>query len=198
MEFPAAGEEEEEEEAVSPSGEYLKSSKLDLTILGVLEFQNPIDDSPTLLLIDRVFLPINPRFSSIMVADETGAKKWKRVRVNLQDHVKVPVFPADMRAEYYDGCFREYLTSIAAEPLPQDRPLWEIHVVKYPTKVAAGNLVFKIHHSLGDGYSLMGALLSCLQRLDDPLMPLTFPSRKSTAVTHDGARRIHLLRRARR
>ncbi|KAL8468800.1 hypothetical protein ACS0TY_031846 [Phlomoides rotata] len=91
------------------------------------------------------------------------------------------MFPSEMSVEYYDECFTEYLSKIAMEELPQNRPLWEIHIIKYPTKNAAGNLIFKLHHSLGDGYSLMGALLSCLQRLDNPLLPLTFPSRQSNA-----------------
>ncbi|OIT37126.1 o-acyltransferase wsd1 [Nicotiana attenuata] len=66
---------------------------------------------------------------------------------------------------------------------PQNRPLWEIHIFKYPTKDAAGSVIFKIHHSLGDGYSVMGALLSCLQRVDNPSLPLTFPSRQGTTLS---------------
>lgn len=62
------------------------------------------------------------------------------------------------------------------ERLPQQRPLWDIHIIKYPTKNAAGTLIFKLHHALGDGYSLMGALLSCLERADNPSLPFTLPS----------------------
>jgi hypothetical protein len=36
--------------------------------------------------------------------------------------------------------------------------------------------VFKLHHSLGDGFTLMSALFSCVQRADDPSQPLSFPS----------------------
>jgi hypothetical protein len=68
------------------------------------------------------------------------------------------------------------MSTIARENLPQNRPLWEIHIIKYPTKNAAGTLVFKLHHALGDGYSLMGALLSCLERADNPSLPFTLPS----------------------
>ena len=62
------------------------------------------------------------------------------------------------------------------EQLPQSRPLWEIHVINYPSKDACGSIIFKLHHALGDGYSLVGALLSCLQRADDPSLPLSFPT----------------------
>lgn len=175
-------------EPMSPSAQYLKSSVLSLTILGVLESQIPISiDLPTAIsLLKDIFLPINPRFSSIMVAGKKGIKKWKKVEVNLAEHVKVPVFQTGMPVEYYDECFSEYLSNLSMEQLPQTRPLWEIHIVKYPTRDSAGNVIFKLHHSLGDGYSLMGALLSCLQRLDNPLMPLTFPTRQSAPVEHGG------------
>ncbi|KAL3821462.1 hypothetical protein ACJIZ3_007367 [Penstemon smallii] len=188
MEFEA--EDEEYLEPMSPSSEYLKSSALSLTILGVLELENPIDDSLTMPLIKDVFLPINPRFSSIMVTKKKNLKKWKKVEVNLKDHVNTPTFPSDMSIEYYDQCFAEYLSNLSTEQLPSHRPLWEIHIIKYPTTNAAANVIFKLHHSLGDGYSLMGALLSCLQRIDNPSIPLTFPTRQTTVLrqkTHDRA-----------
>lgn len=62
--------EEEEGEVtapVSPTGQYFNSSVLSICILAVLESEVPIDDSLTMTLLKDVFLPINPRFSSIMV-----------------------------------------------------------------------------------------------------------------------------------
>nr|XP_016492975.1 PREDICTED: O-acyltransferase WSD1-like [Nicotiana tabacum] len=171
--------EEEEEETsfpVSPTGQYFTSSALSISVISVLESEIPIDDSCTMTLLKDVFLPINPRFSSIMVRDKNGVKQWKKVEVKYKDHINVPIFPEGKSKEFYDNCFNEYLTKIAMEQLPQTRPLWEIHIFKYPTSKSAGNLVFKLHHSLGDGFSLMGALLSCLQRADNPSLPLTFPA----------------------
>ncbi|KAK4409275.1 hypothetical protein Sango_0000500 [Sesamum angolense] len=136
--------EEEGLEPMSPSAQYLKSSVLSLTILGVLESEVPIDDSMTVPLVKDVFLPINPRFSSIMVTGKKGVKKWKKVEVNIQEHVNIPTFPTDMSTDYYDECFAEYLTKLATEQLPQHRPLWEIHILKYPTRNAAGNLISTI------------------------------------------------------
>ncbi|XP_059663165.1 wax ester synthase/diacylglycerol acyltransferase 11-like [Cornus florida] len=163
----------------SPISQYFNSSVLSISILAVLELEIPMDDSLTTSLIKDVFLPINPRFSSIMVGDKNGMKKWKRVEVKLEDHVHVPIFPEGMSPELYDEHLNDYLANIAKDQLPQSRPLWEIHIVKYPTSNAAENIIFKLHHALGDGYSLMGALLSCLQRADNPSLPLTFPSCQS-------------------
>ena len=59
--------EEDALEPVSPSSQYFNSSALNVSVLGVLETEVPIDDSKTIPLVRDVFLPINPRFSSIMV-----------------------------------------------------------------------------------------------------------------------------------
>ncbi|XP_061946810.1 wax ester synthase/diacylglycerol acyltransferase 4-like [Populus nigra] len=175
MEFKEK-EEEEVTEPVSPTGQYFNSSVLSICVLAVLESEVPIDDSLTMTLLKDVFLPINPRFSSIMVNDKNGEKQWKRVEVQLQNHVNIPIFPIGLSTTSYDSYFNDYISRIALKQFPQSQPLWEIHLVKYPTSKAAGNIIFKLHHALGDGFSLMGALLSCLQRADNPSLSLTFPS----------------------
>ncbi|KAG4925803.1 hypothetical protein JHK87_051343 [Glycine soja] len=171
---------EEQAEPVSPVGQYFNSSVLCIYIIGVLEFEVPIDDLQTYALLKDVFLPINPRFSSIMVQDKDGEKRWKQVAVNLKDHVKIPTFPEGKTVETYDKYFQDYLSSIAMEQLPQSRPLWDIHIINHRTSDASSTIIFKLHHALGDGYSLMGALLSCLQRADNPSLPLSFPSLKQS------------------
>ncbi|KAL7587932.1 hypothetical protein Lser_V15G40508 [Lactuca serriola] len=169
-------EDKEMSEPVSPTGQYFNSSVLSISVISILEFDNPIDDSSSLALINDVFLPINPRFSSIMVEDKEGVKHWKRVEVKAEDHINVPCFPEGLSPKSYDHYFNDYLSKMAMNPLPQTKPLWEIHIIKYPTSNASGSVVFKLHHALGDGFSLMGALLSCLQRADNPSLPLTFPN----------------------
>ncbi|KAF3444101.1 hypothetical protein FNV43_RR13791 [Rhamnella rubrinervis] len=177
-------------EPVSPIGQYCNSSVLSTSILGVLEVGIPIDDSQTMPLIRDLFLPIHPRFSSIMVSDANEKKLWKKVEVKLEDHVNFPTFPSGLSNEIYDRYFHDYLTKIAMERFPQNKPLWEIHIFKYPTSNAADCVIFKLHQALGDGYSLMGALLSCLQRADNPSLPLTFPSRKSSKFGSDNNRNM--------
>jgi hypothetical protein len=52
---------------VSPAGQFLSNSVLSLSVIAVLETEVPFDDSQTVSLLNNVFLPINQRFSSIMV-----------------------------------------------------------------------------------------------------------------------------------
>ncbi|KAM0938325.1 putative O-acyltransferase, WSD1, O-acyltransferase WSD1 [Dioscorea sansibarensis] len=175
----------EEEEPVSPTGQYFNSSVLSVSILAFFESDKPINDSPAIITLENSFLPVNSRFSSIMVKDEHGVQQWKRVKVNLEEHVKIPTFPG--RLESYDEYVQEYISKIAMEPFSQSRPLWELHLIKYPTKHAEGVMVFKLHHALGDGFSLMGALFSMVQRADKPSLPLTFPSSHAKPQNDDGS-----------
>ncbi|XP_072960892.1 wax ester synthase/diacylglycerol acyltransferase 4-like [Typha angustifolia] len=163
-------------EPVSPTGQYFNSSALSVSVLAVFESEIAIDDSPATATLEKLFLPVTPRFSSIIVRDKKGVQQWKRVKVNLPDHIHVPVFPPGL--DSYDNYVQDYLSDIAMRQLPQHQPLWEIHIIKYPTKKSMGSIVFKLHHALGDGFSLMAALFACLQRADDPSLPLTFPSSK--------------------
>ncbi|KAB5548509.1 hypothetical protein DKX38_011915 [Salix brachista] len=53
---------------VSPAGQFLSNSVLSLSVIAVLETDEvPFDDSQAMYLLRTVFLPINPRFSSIIV-----------------------------------------------------------------------------------------------------------------------------------
>ncbi|KDP24068.1 hypothetical protein JCGZ_25725 [Jatropha curcas] len=110
-------------EPVSPTGQYLSNSVLSLCIISVIESQVPLDDSQAMPLLKDVFLPINPRFSSIMVKDKNGEKKWKKVEVKLKDHMKVPIFPTGMSEKFYSNCLDVYLSNLAMEQLPQNQPL---------------------------------------------------------------------------
>ncbi|WJX82969.1 hypothetical protein P8452_65667 [Trifolium repens] len=171
---------EELNEPVSPTGQCLDNTSLCLYILAFLEFQVPIHHLPIVSLIEDAFLSI-PHFTSIMVDDEKGVKRWKRVEVKLEEHITEPKFTDDgMQVVSYDKHFANYISKMAMENLPQTKPLWQVHVIKYPTNNAAGTLVFKFHHAIGDGYNLMGVILSSLQRADHPSLPLSFPSLKSS------------------
>ena len=105
--------------------------------------------------------------------------------MKLEDHINVPIFPIGLSPDSYDEYFDDYISKIAMNHFPHNKPLWEIHIVKYPTSNAAGTIIFKLHHALGDGYSLMGALLSSMQRADNPSLPLTFPFRQRSESKSD-------------
>lgn len=109
-------------------------------------------------------------------------KRWKQVEVKLEEHIIEPKLIDDgISVDLYDKHFADYISRMALEKLPPTKPLWQVHVFKYPTSNAAGTLVFKLHHAIGDGYSLMSVILSSLQRADDPSLPLSFPSSRKSS-----------------
>ncbi|KAL5992707.1 hypothetical protein ACLOJK_013626 [Asimina triloba] len=101
---------------------HISGSALSLTILGIFESEIPIDDSAALVLLRDEFLPINPRFSSTLVRDEKGRRRWKRVDVRLEDHMQVPVFPPGLSPKEYDVHLQDYLSNIALEKFPMSVP----------------------------------------------------------------------------
>ncbi|XP_024996469.1 O-acyltransferase WSD1-like [Cynara cardunculus var. scolymus] len=175
---------------VSPTGQYFSITSPPVCIIGIFEFDDPIDDSRFAATIETILLPTNPRFSAIMVEDENGGKHWKQVEVKVEDHMIAPRFPDGLSLESYDVYIGDYLSGLGMDPFPKAKPLWEIHVIKYPTSKSSGSLIFKLHHALGDGYTIMGVMLSCLQRADNPSIPLTFPSFRKPPKPDNGMKSI--------
>ncbi|CAN0896810.1 Wax ester synthase/diacylglycerol acyltransferase 4 [Linum grandiflorum] len=169
---------EEERPPLSPLGVYFHSESMQISTLAVLEMEEPIPHSDVVSILNTVLLPLHPRFSSVIVTGDDGEQRWKKVKINVKDHIRTAVFPAGKSPEYYDNCLQDYFSKLSAEQFTETRPLWEIHFFKYPTTTAAGHVIFKFHHAIGDGYSLMAVLLSCFKRFDDPSLPLTFPNNR--------------------
>lgn len=83
--------------------------------------------------------------------------------------------PFDVRAHVLrhtlEGELAAFLGARMEEPLPLDRPLWRIHVIEEPQRTI---LVWRIHHALADGTSLMRVLQGIV---DEP------PPKKAAAPT---------------
>ncbi|KAF6160705.1 hypothetical protein GIB67_019645 [Kingdonia uniflora] len=98
-----------------------------------------------------------------------------KVEVIYEDHVIVPMFAEGLSPMEYDHLCKQYISKIGTEKFPGNRPLWELHLIKYPTPSGASTMVFKLSHAIGDGYSYIWALFNAFRRADDPSLPLTFP-----------------------
>ncbi|KMT15646.1 hypothetical protein BVRB_3g056370 [Beta vulgaris subsp. vulgaris] len=175
--------EDENLEPASPTSAYLLSEVATLYVLCIFELEIPIDSSFIYGFFNGVFLESHPRFSCIPIEDKQKRRKvWKKVEVNVEDHIKFSKFPEYLSPENYGDHFDDYISKIATSQLPKDKPLWEVHTFNYPTKNnVAATLIVKFHHAVGDGTSLMGVVFSCFKRVDDPTLPLTFPSTTRTS-----------------
>ncbi|XP_065002147.1 wax ester synthase/diacylglycerol acyltransferase 11-like [Musa acuminata AAA Group] len=67
-----------------------------------------------------------------------------------------------------DQLVEDYVASITCNPMGHCRPLWDLHILNIPTSDAAAVSVLRLHHSLGDGTSLMFLFLACICNASDP------------------------------
>ncbi|KAG5404494.1 hypothetical protein IGI04_010613 [Brassica rapa subsp. trilocularis] len=65
--------------------------------------------------------------------------------------------------------------------MDMSRPLWEFHVLNVKTSSAKSVGIGKLHHSLGDGMSLMSLLLASSRKVSDPKAPPTTTATKKHA-----------------
>ncbi|URD91997.1 hypothetical protein MUK42_01587 [Musa troglodytarum] len=120
----------------------------------------------------RATLARHPRFCSVQVVlDETEGKKarWVRTDVEVERHLVIPdLHPGGGDTAAADRLLEDYVASLSRSTMDASRPMWEFHILNFPTSEAAAVAVFRVHHSLGDGASLMSLLLACFRKTSDP------------------------------
>ncbi|RZC86192.1 hypothetical protein C5167_007377 [Papaver somniferum] len=166
---------EETSPPVSPLSQSFNSTTISLNIFAIFELETPITEFEVLKFLLNHFLPSSIRFSSIMEKNWKGIVRWRKVDVQVEDHLIVPTFPLGLTSERYDNYLREYLSKICCENFSDDKPLWEVHLVKYPSLSGACTMIFKLSHAIGDGYSFIRVFFMSFGRADKSSTPLTFP-----------------------
>ncbi|EAY75973.1 hypothetical protein OsI_03895 [Oryza sativa Indica Group] len=151
-------------EPVSPSARLVE----DFFIVVVIGIATPVND-PVARAGIAAQLARYPRFRSIQVTDEDGGNpRWVRTTVNLDDHIIYPELDMDAVAADPDKAVEDYVASLSTKPMDESRPLWEFHVLDFPTSEAAATTAIRVHHSLGDGMSLLTLLMACTRSAADP------------------------------
>uniref|UniRef100_A0A453FD45 diacylglycerol O-acyltransferase n=1 Tax=Aegilops tauschii subsp. strangulata TaxID=200361 RepID=A0A453FD45_AEGTS len=118
--------------------------------------------------------------------EEDATPKWVRTTVDLDDHVIVPDLEPTGTSADPDRALENYVSSLSTLPMDHSRPLWELHVLDFPTSDAAAALVLRVHHSVGDGVSLLSLFIACTRRAADqdalPELPTTGAARRAGPV----------------
>eukprot|EP00249_Psilotum_nudum_P006191 c19527_g1_i1 orf=234-824(+) len=150
---------EHEMEPMTPAGRAFSESIFNCHILVVFGFMFPMDLESLKNALSNTLLK-HKRFCSVVKKDKTGRLYWMYTSVNLVDHIIVPELTHD---QVHSGNFVEDYVARLAESPPLDpaRPLWEIHIINARLGEAMANMVFRLHHSLGDGTSLLSLFLAC-------------------------------------
>nr|CDM83947.1 unnamed protein product [Triticum aestivum] len=170
----------EEEEPVSPVGRLFLEPRFRWYIVGALGLGAPVDLAALRAGIEVTLLR-HPRFCSVIVMDELeegAGPKWVRTTVELDNHVIVPDLDPTAMSIEPNKTLEDYLSSLSTLPMDHSRPLWEFHVLDFPTSEAVAALAFRAHHSLGDGTSLLSLLVASVG--SSKVLPTTAPRRVST------------------
>ncbi|KAG2601008.1 O-acyltransferase WSD1-like [Panicum virgatum] len=150
-------------ELVSPSARLLE----DFYIVVVIGVATPVN-LPAARAGIEAQLARYPRFRSIQVKDGSGRLRWVPTTVNLDDHIIYPRLDAAAVARDPDRAVEDYVATLSTLPMDAPRPLWEFHVLDFPTSEAAATTAIRVHHSLGDGMSLLTLLMACTRSAADP------------------------------
>lgn len=108
--------------------------------------------------------------------------KWVRTKVDLEKHVIVAELNPNM--DDADQYVEDYVFNLSKSSIEKTQPMWDVHLLNVKTSDAEGIAIFRIHHSLGDGTSLMSLLLACTRQISDPqalpTVPVAYKKKKTT------------------
>ncbi|XP_019081272.1 wax ester synthase/diacylglycerol acyltransferase 5 isoform X2 [Vitis vinifera] len=170
---------EEEEEPLSPAARIFHEPCFNVYVIAIVGCKTRINVDVIKANLGHTFLK-HPRFSSLQVKDmkKDGAMKWVRTKVDLDKHVIVPRIHNTIDSP--DKTVEDYISNLSKTSIDFSKPLWELHILNLKTSDAESIAVFRSHHSLGDGMSLMSLVLACTRQISNPEALPTLPVKKSS------------------
>ncbi|KAE9611011.1 hypothetical protein Lal_00015812 [Lupinus albus] len=173
------------DEPLTPAGRLFLQPETQQIVHCAVGLKNPIDVESIKEEILKSRLVEHPRFRSLLVRDHNGIEHWRPIQIDINNHL----ITVDEPLPDGDVGLNQYLSglSIQSNGLSVEKPLWEIHVL-----MSHNCLIFRIHHSLGDGISLMSMLIASCRKLNKPHDLPTLQLHSSNSVVGGGRGRIDL------
>lgn len=103
--------------------------------------------------------------------------KWVQTKIDLDQHIII-VEVDETQLISPDKFVEDYIYNLSKTSLDRSKPLWDLHIINVKTRQAESVVVFRVHHSLGDGTSLISLLLACTRQTADNLKLPTIPTKK--------------------
>ncbi|XP_052194418.1 wax ester synthase/diacylglycerol acyltransferase 11-like [Diospyros lotus] len=172
MEMSGGGGGMEEAEALSPAARMFHESNFNVHVVAVFGSKTRIDPQ---LVKDKLSHSLlrQPRFSSLQVTDKKGTMRWVPTEVDISRHVIVPNLDPNIARP--DQFLENYIANLSKTHLDRSKPLWDLHILNLKTSAAEAAGILRVHHSLGDGTSLISLLLAFTHKTSDPQALPTVP-----------------------
>ncbi|XAR50737.1 Long-chain-alcohol O-fatty-acyltransferase [Bertholletia excelsa] len=165
---------------LSPMARIFHEPGSNVYIIAILGSKTTINPDDVKAKLTQTLLK-HPRFSSLQVVDEaTGEIRWVPTKVNLDDHVVAPNLDPHLGSP--DKVVEDYISNLTKTTIEKSKPLWDLHILNVRISDAAAVGVFRIHHSLGDGMSLISLLLACTRKVSNPAAVPVVPTAKEAEV----------------
>ncbi|QLD85362.1 wax ester/triacylglycerol synthase family O-acyltransferase [Natronomonas halophila] len=151
------------------------------TITGVLWFEDPITYEELRDRLQERLLRFD-RFKQGVDSSGIGRARWEFTEdFDIETHIyhlSLPD-PADT------ATFKQFVSNLMSRPLDERRPLWEAYLVE---GAGDGNaVVFRINHSIGDGFALLYVLFGLVDSPEELEMPMGIvPDPPSAEEFRDG------------
>ncbi|KAL8254896.1 hypothetical protein R6Q59_033117 [Mikania micrantha] len=164
---------EDHDQPLSPMARLFHEPGSNVYIVGIMGFKEKVCPDVFKENLVHTFLK-NRRFSSLQViTNENGSMKWIPTHVNIDDHVII--VDLDRNTKSPEKFVEDYISNLSTSHMENTKPLWDLHILNIKTSEVESTCVFRFHHSLGDGVSLMNLLLACTRKVSDPEALPTLP-----------------------
>lgn len=90
------------------------------------------------------------------------ARRWRRPRWIEAGEIDLDWHVIELTSSDGLAGLRRAVADFAEQPMPRDRPLWRVAVVR-DTAPGASSLIYLAHHAIGDGYGIVSHSLSLFQ-----------------------------------
>lgn len=115
--------------------------------------------------------------------------RWVATEVEIEKHVIVPEVDPNMDMKSAEEFVEDYVYHLSKTRIEKSQPLWDLHLLNVKTSSESEAVgIFRIHHSLGDGTSLMSLLLACTRQINDPEALPTIPVKNKNKKQQDKER----------
>ncbi|WCJ17734.1 O-acyltransferase (WSD1-like) family protein [Euphorbia peplus] len=150
------------DEPLSPAARLMVHPAVNSTIHCALGLENSVNITALKSTIKNSIMVTHPRFFSLLSHDKSGQEYWTPSEIDIDRHIIVVDKNTYDITDGPEKIAHDYMADLCVgTKLATDKPLWEIHVLEKC-------LIFRLHHALGDGMSLMSMLLATCRKADDP------------------------------
>lgn len=151
-----------------------------MSITGVLAFEEPVGYEELCNRLEERVLRF-PRFRQ-RVGGQTRTLRRPYWEDTADIDIRTHLFDVSLPEPAETAQFQRFIATLMSRPVDERRPLWEAYLVENAGSGDGNAVVFRLNHSIGDGFALLSVLLGLVDNPDEIDLP---PGSVSSAAGTD-------------